>query len=168
MQRLAAVAVSVWDHTQKPAECDLKIHWPMREQILSKRQLGRTLGLPSPKNQHRRHSRSQRLNHPVLPRRCQHKTSRTSRWIHRWSWDHKSAENAKERGKARRQQSEISDRPLLKARPESPPKIVPTAECSGTFVLTASASSSKDEMMIGGLYVIDGIDVVARGGCVAV
>ena len=54
-----------------------KRHWPMREQILWKRQLDRTLSLPpSPKNQHRRHSRSQRLH------RCQHKTFRTSRWIH--------------------------------------------------------------------------------------
>ena len=35
------------------------------------------------------------LHHQVL-RRCQHKTFRTSRWIHRWSWDHKNAENAKE------------------------------------------------------------------------
>ena len=35
---------------------------------------------------------------------------------------------------------------------------MPTAEGSGTIVLTAAASSSKDEMMIGGLYVIDGID----------
>ena len=49
-----------------------------REQILSKRQLDRSLSLPpSPKNQHRRHSRSQRLHHPVLLRRCQHKTFRT-------------------------------------------------------------------------------------------
>ena len=36
--------------------------------------------------------------------------------------------------------------------------IVPMAEGSGTVVLSASASSSKDEMTIG---VIDGIDVVA-------
>ena len=40
--------------------------------------------------------------HPVLLRRCQDKTFRTSRWIHRWSWEHKNAESAKERGKARR------------------------------------------------------------------
>ena len=38
---------------------------------------------------------------------------------------------------------------------------MPTVEGSGTVVLTAPASSSKDEMTIGGLYVIDGIDVVA-------
>ena len=34
-------------------------------------------------------------------------------------------------------------------------------EGSGTVILSALASSSKDEMTIGGLYVIDGIDVVA-------
>ena len=39
--------------------------------------------------------------------------------------------------------------------------IVPTAEGSGTFVLSTPASSSKDEMTTVGLYVIDGIDVVA-------
>ena len=39
--------------------------------------------------------------------------------------------------------------------------IVPTAEGSGTVVLSTPASSSKDEMTTGGLYVIDGIDVVA-------
>ena len=39
--------------------------------------------------------------------------------------------------------------------------IVPTAEGSGTVVLSAPSSSSKNEMTIGGLYVIDGIDVVA-------
>ena len=58
--------------------------------------------------------------------------------------------------------SEISERPVVKARPASPPTIVPTAEGSGTIALCAAASSSKDEMTIGGLYVIDGIDVVAN------
>ena len=57
--------------------------------------------------------------------------------------------------------SEISGRPVVKARPASSPMIVPTAEGSGTVVLSAPTSSSKDEMTIGGLYVIDGIDVVA-------
>ena len=38
---------------------------------------------------------------------------------------------------------------------------MPTAEGSGTVVLSVLASSSKDEMTIGGLSVIDGIDVVA-------
>ena len=57
--------------------------------------------------------------------------------------------------------SEISERPVVKARPASPPMIVPMAEGSGTVVLSAPVSSSKDEMTIGGLCVIDGIDVVA-------
>ena len=50
---------------------------------------------------------------------------------------------------------------MVKARPASPPMIVPTAEGSGAVVLSAPASSSKDEMTIGALYVLDGIDVVA-------
>ena len=57
--------------------------------------------------------------------------------------------------------SEISGRPVVKARPASSPMIVPTAEGSGTVVLSTPASSSKDEMTIGGHYVIDGIDVMA-------
>ena len=57
--------------------------------------------------------------------------------------------------------SEISESPVAKARPASPPMIVPMAESSGTVVLSVPVSSSKDEMTIGGLYVIDGIDVVA-------
>ena len=51
--------------------------------------------------------------------------------------------------------SEISGRPVVKARPASPPMIVPTAEGSGAVVLSTPASFSKDEMAIGGLYVID-------------
>ena len=57
--------------------------------------------------------------------------------------------------------SEISRRPVVQARPTSPQLIVGKAEGSGTVVLSTLASSSKDEMSIGGLYVIDGIDVVA-------
>ena len=49
----------------------------------------------------------------------------------------------------------------MKARPSSPSVVVPIAEGSGTVVLSTPASSSKDEMMMGGLFVIDGIDVVA-------
>ena len=56
---------------------------------------------------------------------------------------------------------ETSGRPVVKARPALSPMIVPTAEGSGTVVLSTPASSSKDETTIGGLYVIDGIDVVA-------
>ena len=39
--------------------------------------------------------------------------------------------------------SEISGRPVVKARPASPPMIVPTAEGSGAVVLSTPASSSK-------------------------
>ena len=56
--------------------------------------------------------------------------------------------------------SEIFGRPVEKTRPASSSMIVPTAECSGTGVLSRSASSSKDEMTIGDLYVFDGIDVM--------
>ena len=60
-----------------------------------------------------------------------------------------------------RKRAQQNETPSVKARPASPPMIVPTAEGSGTTVLSAPASTSKDEMTIGGLYVIDGIDVVA-------
>ena len=35
VQRLAAVVVSVWDHTESLPSAIGKGHWPMREQILS-------------------------------------------------------------------------------------------------------------------------------------
>ena len=84
-----------------------KRHWLTRErvQLQSERESDRSLSLPlSPSSQHWRHSRSQRLHRPVLLRRCRHKIFRTSRWIHRWSWEHKNAESARERGQVRRQQ----------------------------------------------------------------
>ena len=40
--------------------------------------------------------------------------------------------------------SEISGRPVVMARPASSPMIVPTAEGSGTVILSTPASSSKD------------------------
>ena len=57
--------------------------------------------------------------------------------------------------------SVISGRPVVKARPASPPMIVLMVEGSGTVVFSALVSSSKDEMTMSGLYVIDWIDVVA-------
>ena len=55
---------------------------------------------------------------------------------------------------------EIWDRPAVKARPTVPLTFVAAAEGGGAIVLPIGASSSTDEMMIGGLHVIDGIDVV--------
>ena len=95
-----------------------KRHWPMKEQILSKRQLDQSLSLPpSPKNHHRRHSRSKRLHHSVLLRRCQHKTLRTSRWIHRWSWERQERRERKGARPSETPTSKISGRPVEKARP---------------------------------------------------
>ena len=85
-----AVAVSVWDHTQTLVECDWKRHWPMGEQILSKRLC-------------------QRLHHPVLLRRCQHNLAERADG-YRWSWDQKNAENAKDCGQARRREVKSIDR----------------------------------------------------------
>ena len=138
VQHPAAVAVSAWDPTQKHVECDWKRHWPMREQILSKRQLDRSLSLPPTlKNQHGWHSRSQRLHHPVLPRRCQHKNLQNEQMD---SPMELGAQERRERKGARPTEtptSEISGRPVVKARPASPPMIVPTVEGSGTVVLSA-------------------------------
>ena len=91
VQRLGAVAASVWDRTQKHVECDWKRHWLTRErvQVQSERESDRSHSpTTSLSNQHRRDSRSQRLHHLVLLRRCRHKTFRTTSWIHRWSWEH--------------------------------------------------------------------------------
>ena len=72
-------------------------------------------------------------------------------------FEHKNAENTKERSQARRQQVKS----LEDQWPALLPMIVLTAEGSGTVVLSTPASSSKDEMTIGGVYLINGIDVVA-------
>ena len=94
---------------------------------------------------------------PVVPMPTQN--LQNEQLVHRWRWEHKNTESAREPSES--PSSEISERPVVKARPASPPTVVPTAEGSGTIVLSAAASSSKDEMMTGGLSVIDGIDVVA-------
>ena len=160
VQRTAAVAVSVWDHTQKPVECDWKKHWPMREQILSKRRLDRFLSLPpSPKNQHQRHSKS-----VFIIGSCFADATQNFQNDHMDSPIELRPQERRERKGTRPSETptgEISGRPVVKARPASPPMIVPKAEGSGTVVLSTPASSSKDEMTIGGLYMIDGIDVVA-------
>ena len=100
MQRLAAVAVMVWDHTQKPAACDWKRHWPMREQILSKSQLDRTLiesQESAPAAQQEPASSSSGPAAPMPTQNLQNEQMDSP-------MDHKNAENAKERGQARRQQ----------------------------------------------------------------
>ena len=84
----------------------------------------------------------QRLHHRVLLCRCRHKALRTSSQIRQWM----GAQERRERKGAwpsETSPSEISESTV------------------GGIVLSAAASSRKDEMMIGGLYVIVGIDVVA-------
>ena len=106
VQRLAAVAVSVWDHTQKYVECDWKKALAGERADLNETPVG-PITEPTTESQESAPTAQQEpacLHHPVLLRRCQHETLRTRRWIHQWSWDHKNAENAKERGQARRQQ----------------------------------------------------------------
>ena len=159
LQRLIAVTVSTWDHIQKHIEYDWKRHWPMREQILSKRQLDQSLSLlPSPMNQYGRHSRSQRLHHPsssMSTQNLQNEQMDSSMEL--------GPQERRERKGARPNEtptSEISGRPVVKTRSASSPMIVSTVEDSGTVVLSTRASSSKDEMTIDGLYVIDWIDVV--------
>ena len=56
---------------------------------------------PAPAAQQEPASSSSR---PAAPMPTQNLQIRTSRWIYQWNWDHKNAENAKERGQSRRQQ----------------------------------------------------------------
>ena len=142
-------------------ECDWKRHWPTREQILSKRQSDRSPSLPpSPKNQHRRHSRSQRLHHPVLLRRCQHKLSERAD-----GFTNGVGTTRTQRTRPRETPtSEISGRPVVKARPASSPMIVPTAEGSGTVVLSAH----DDWWFIRDRWNRRCGNSRPRGGCVAV
>ena len=56
--------------------------------------------------------------------------------------------------------SEMSKRPVVKAKPAHPPTIAPMMKSLGLTVLLESAPSSKDETTTGSLHAIDGIDVV--------
>ena len=55
--------------------------------------------------------------------------------------------------------SEMSKRPVVKAKSAHPSMITPMMERLGSTVLLDSAPSSKDEKTTGSLYAIDGIDV---------
>ena len=56
--------------------------------------------------------------------------------------------------------SEMSKRPVVKAKPAHSPTIAPMMERLGSTVLLDPAPSSKDKATTGSLYAIDGIDVV--------
>ena len=171
VQRLAAVAVSVWDHTQKHVECDWKKALADERADLVEAPVGPILE-PATESQD---------SAPVALQEPASSSSGLAAQMPAQNLQNEQMDSpmeleAQERKGARPSDSptsEISGRPVVKARPASPPMIVPTAEGSRAVVLSAPASSSKDEMTIGGLYVIDGIEVVAtlvpdRGGCVAV
>ena len=144
-QRLAAVAVSVWDRTQKHVECVRKRHWPTREQILSKRQLDRSLSLPpSPKNE----------SAPVVQQEPASSSSGPAAPMPTQNLQNEQMESPMELGAQERLErkgarpsetptSEISGRPVVKARPASPPIIVLTAEGSGTVAVYLSTSSLR-------------------------
>ena len=114
-----------------------------KEQILSKRQFDQSLTLPpSPTAMPTQNFQNEQMDSPMelgAQERIERKGARPSETP----------------------TSVISGRPVVKARPASPPMIVPMVEGSGTVVFSALVSSSKDEMTMSGLYVIDWIDVVA-------
>ena len=148
MQRLAAVAVSVRVRTQKHVECDWNSQWLTRErvQVQSERESDRSLTLPlSARNKHWRHSRSQRLHRADANKKPSERADGFTDGSTR-------TQSAKVRVQAGRQQVkslEVATNDRV------------DGEGSGTIVLSAPVSSSKDEMTIGGLYVVDGIDVLA-------
>ena len=162
VQRLAAVAVSVWDHTQKYVECDWKKALageradpietpvgPITEPTTESQE-------SAPTAQQEPASSSSGPAAPMPTRNFKNEQMDSPMEL--------GPQERRERKGARPSEtptSEISGRPMVKARPALPPMIVPTVEGSGAVVLSPPASSSKDEMTIGGLYVIDGIDVVA-------
>ena len=55
--------------------------------------------------------------------------------------------------------SEMSKRPVVKAKPAHSPTIAPSLESPGSTVLLDPAPSSKDETTTGSLHAIDGIEV---------
>ena len=142
-QRLAAVAVSVWDHTQADEKADpdgtpvgpiteptteSQVSAPVAQQEPASPSFGPVAPMPTQNLQ------NEQMDSPM----------------------ELGPQERRERKGARPSEtptSEISGRPLVKTRPASSPMIVPTAEGSGTVVLSTPASSSKDEMTFGGLYV---------------
>ena len=98
VQRLAAVAVSVWDRIQKHAECDWKKALaderadPVEAPVGPNTQPATESQESAPAAQHKPASSS-------MPAQNFQNEQMDS-----WSWEHKNAENAKERGQARRQQ----------------------------------------------------------------
>ena len=120
--------VGLGPHTQKPAECDWKRHWPTREQILSKRQLDRSLSLPpspqesAPEAQQEPASSSSGPAAPMPIQNFQNEQMDSPMEL--------GPQERRERKGARPSEtptSEISGRPVVKARPASSPMIVPTA-----------------------------------------
>ena len=137
MQRLAAVAVSVWDHTQKHVEFDGKRHWPMREQADP---VGTPVGPitePTSESQEAAPAAQQEpatsSSRPAAPMPTQNlQNEQMDSPMELGPQEHRKREGARP---SQTPTSEISGRPVVKARPASSPKIVPTAEGSGTVVL---------------------------------
>ena len=161
VQRLAAVAVSVWDpHTEacrvrlENALADERAH-PVEAPVGSNTQPATESQEPAPAAQQEPASSSSGPAAPMPAQSFQNEQMDSPMEL--------GPQEGRERKEARPSEtptSEISGKPVVKARPASPPMIVLTAEGWGAVVLSAPASSSKDQMTIGGLYVIDGIDVV--------
>ena len=110
------------------------------------------IATPAAEPQHPQHQR-----HPFPPSQCHRKVpKRTSRL---GNGDGRTGtQGAQDRAA---QRDVARDGPVVKAKPAMAPTFVSAAEGSGTSVFSARASSSTDDMMIGGLYVVDGLDVVA-------
>ena len=132
VQRLAAVAVLVWDQTQKPAECDWKRHWPMRKDPVEApvgpiTEPATKSQESAPAAQQEPSSSSSGLAAPMPSQNLQNEQLDSPLEL--------GPQERRERKGARPTEtptSEISGRPVVTARPASPPMIVPTAEGSGT------------------------------------
>ena len=144
VQRLAAVAVSVWDHAQKPTEgCRVRLEKALTDEKASADQVGAGVGpIAQPATEAQQPAPAAQLepasssSGPAVPM----PTKPSERAVGFTDGDGST--------RTQRAQGSAAKRDVVKPRPASPPTIVPTAEGSG-----------KDEMMTGGLYVIDGIDV---------
>ena len=164
VRRLAAVVVLAWDLTQRHAECDWRRHCLTREPHAGAGGVGTgpiadpTVESQAPASTEQKESSS---SPPDVAPPTPTQNPQDEQMDSPMELDTQEHRERKEARPSETPASDSSGRPLVKARPALPPMIVPTAEGSGTVVLSTPASSSKDEMMIGGLFVIDGIDVVA-------
>ena len=162
-------AVPDRDFTRKHVGCDREEHWLTRKKAgmrhRSEQELDRLQKWQwSSNSQQRWCSRNHHHHHLlVLPRRCKnrHKTFRASRRIHRWKWEHRTAESKGKRDWMRGYHVKCARDRWWRQNQYIHQRSRQWWRSLGLIVLLDPAPFSKYETTIGSVHTIDGIDVVA-------